>query len=133
MSGTLRAALPSAPVTVLAAQIERSRRNLWRFAVLAVQLGLLLLVFDLYGLESRRFLTLSSLIVGGFIVSYWLPFRFKEPFYIALSLGGAFLLLDPAVAGLLIGAGGILFAIVRSGLAFRWRVVAILAFGILCA
>jgi alginate O-acetyltransferase complex protein AlgI len=133
MSGTLRAAIPSAPVTVLAAQIERSRRNLWRFAVLAVQLGLLLLVFDLYGLESRRFLTLSSLIVGGFIVSYWLPFRFKEPFYIALSLGGAFLLLDPAVAGLLIGAGGVLFAIIRSGLAFRWRVVAILACGMLCA
>jgi hypothetical protein len=133
MSGTLGAVIPSAPVTASAAQIERSRPNLRRFAVLSVQLSLLLLVFDLYRLESRTFLTLSLLIVGGFVVSYWLPFRFKEPFFIALSVGGAFLLLDPVVASLLIGAGGILFAIIRSGLDFRWRVVAILAFGILCA
>src|SRR6476660_6224186 len=100
MSGTLRAVIPSAPLTGLAAQIERSRPDLWRFAVLAIQLSLLLLVFDLYGLESRRFLTLSALIVGGFVVSYWLPFRFKEPFLIALSVGGSFLLLDPVVASL---------------------------------
>lgn len=133
MSGTLRTAIPSASVTGLAAQIERSRPDVRRFAVLTVELGLLLLVFDLYGLESRRFFTLSSLIVGGFVVSYWLPFRFKEPFLIALSLGGSYLLLDPAVASLLIGAGGALFAIIRSGLNFLWRVLAILGFGLVCA
>jgi alginate O-acetyltransferase complex protein AlgI len=133
MSGTLRAVIPSAPVTLLTAQLERSRPHLRRFAVLAVELGMLLLVFDLYRLESRRFLTLSFLIVGGFAVSYWLPFRFKEPFFIALSLGGSYFLLDPAVASLLLGAGGILFAIIRSGLDFLWRVLAIVGFGMVCA
>jgi D-alanyl-lipoteichoic acid acyltransferase DltB (MBOAT superfamily) len=37
------------------------------------------------------------------------------------------------VASLLIAAGGILFAIIRSGLDFRWRVLAILGFGVVCA
>jgi len=75
MSGTLRAAIPSA-APVLESQLERSRPDLRRFAVLVVQLALLLLAFDLYGLESRGFFTLGCLIFGGFAVSYWLPFRF---------------------------------------------------------
>jgi len=117
----------------LESQLERSRPDLRRFAVLAVQLALLLLAFDLYGLESRRFFTLGCLIFGGFAVSYWLPFRFKEPFLIVLSLAGAYFLLDAAVASLLIAAGVILFAIVRSGLDFRWRVLAIIGFAVTCA
>ena len=133
MSGTLNAVIPSARAPVLEAQLERSRPDLRRFAVLAVQLALLLLAFDLYGLESRRFFTLGCLIFGGFAVSYWLPFRFKEPFLIVLSLAGAYFLLDAAVASLLIAAGVILFAIVRSGLDFRWRVLAIIGFAVACA
>jgi len=133
MSGTLNAVIPSARAPVLESQLERSRPDLRRFAVLAVQLALLLLAFDLYGLESRRFFTLGCLIFGGFAVSYWLPFRFKEPFLIVLSLAGAYFLLDAAVASLLIAAGVILFAIVRSGLDFRWRVLAIIGFAVTCA
>jgi len=128
MSGTLMAGIPSVP-----SQLDRSRPDLLRFGVLAVQLAMLLLVFDLYGLESQRFFILSCLIVGGFAVSYWLPFRFKEPFVIALSLAGSYYLLDPVVASLLIVVGATLFAIVRSGLDFRWRVLAIIGFGAVCA
>ena len=98
MSGTLRAAIPSAPVTGLAAQIERCRRDLRRFAVLALELGLLLLVFELYGLESRRFLTLSSLIVGGFTVPTGYRFALKSLSTLCSPSAGSFLLLDPVVA-----------------------------------
>jgi D-alanyl-lipoteichoic acid acyltransferase DltB (MBOAT superfamily) len=126
------AGLPSAQAPA-AAQLDRSRPDLPRFAVLAVQLALLLLVFRRYGLESQKFFILSCLIVGGFAVAYWLPFRFKEPFVIVLSLAGSYLLLDPMVASLLIAAGVILFAMVRSGLDFRLRVLMIIAFGAICA
>jgi alginate O-acetyltransferase complex protein AlgI len=126
------AGLPSAQAPA-AAQLDRSRPDLPRFAVLAVQLALLLLVFRLYGLESQKFFILSCLIVGGFAVAYWLPFRLKEPFVIVLSLAGSYLLLDPMVASLLIAAGVILFAVVRSGLDFRLRVLMIIAFGAICA
>ena len=56
---------------------------------------LLLAVFKVYGLEQPAFFSLSSLMFGGFAVSYWLPFRFKQIFLVTLSLGGAFALLGP--------------------------------------
>jgi hypothetical protein len=125
--------MPLAQVPVSESGQERSRPDVRRFAVLAVQLALLLLVFHVYALESEQFFTLSCLIFGGFAVSYWLPFRFKKLFFIVLSLVGAYVLLDPLVASLLIGVGAILFAIVRSGLDFRWRVASIIAVGAACA
>ena len=133
MSRSLTASIPSPQVQVSESGRKGDKPDLGRFAVLAVQLGLLLLLFRVYALESERFLTLSCLIFGGFAVSYWLPFRFKKAFLIVLSLAGAYFLLDAKVASLLIGAGAILFAIVRSGLDFRWRVAAIIAVGTACA
>ncbi len=55
----------------------------------------------------------------------------KEPFLILLSLAGAYVLLSPAVASLLIVVGLLLFGIIRSGIEFRWRLLALV--GILCA
>ena len=133
MSGSLTASIPSSQVQVVDPNLERSKPEVGRFAALAVQLGLLLLAFRVYGLESDRFFTMSCLVFGGFAVSYWLPFRFKKTFFIVLSLVGAYFLLDPKVASLLIAVGAILFAIVRSGLDFRWRVTAIVAIGAACA
>ena len=133
MSGSLAATIPSAQVRVSEPGQERAKPDLGRFTVLAVQLALLLVAFHVYGLESERFFTLSCLIFGGFAVSYWLPFRFKKTFFILLSLAGAYFLLDPVVASMLIGVGAALFGIVRSGLDFRWRVAAIIAVGAACA
>src|SRR6201987_5828590 len=124
MSGSLTTVAPSLQAPGVEPHQERSRPEVGRFAVLAVQLALLLTAFRIYGLESDRFFTLSCLIFGGFAVSYWFPFRFKKIFFIVLSLVGAYFLLDAKVASLLIGVGAILFAIVRSGFDFRWRVAA---------
>jgi alginate O-acetyltransferase complex protein AlgI len=95
--------------------------------MLAIPLALLLLTFKLFKVEQPAFFTLACMVFAGFAVSYWLPFRFKENFVILLSLAGAFVLLSPLVAGLLIGAGLVMFLIIRSGIAFRWRVLALLA------
>jgi D-alanyl-lipoteichoic acid acyltransferase DltB (MBOAT superfamily) len=100
-----------------------------RFAMLVVPLALLLVIFKKYSLEQPAFFTLACLVSGGFAVSYWLPFRFKETFFILLSLAGAYVLLSPSVASLLIAAGLLLFAIIRSGLDFRWRLL--ILFGLL--
>lgn len=111
-------------------RIERSQPDVRRFVMLVIPLALLLLTFKMYGLEQPAFFWLACVVFGGFAVSYWLPFRFKQPFLILLSLGGAYVLLSPVVASLLIAVGLALFAIVRSGLEFRWRVLALV--GILC-
>ena len=66
--------------------------------MLLVPLALLLITFKLYSLEQPAFFSLACLVFGGFAVSYWLPFRFKQTFLILLSLAGAYVLLDSIVA-----------------------------------
>src|SRR5271169_5682196 len=119
------------PASAIDPQLERSKPDLRRFIMLVIPLALLLLTFQVYRLEQPAFFRLACVVFGGFAVSYWLPFRYKEPFLILLSLTGAYLLLGPVVASLLIGVGLLIFGIVRSGIEFRWRVVALV--GILAA
>jgi hypothetical protein len=127
MAGTVTAAIRALETPALVAQAEHARPDVRRFAMLAVPLALLLVVFKVYRLEEPAFFSLACIVFGGFAVAYWLPFRFKEAFLIGLSLAGAFVLLSPVVASLLIAVGLVAFAIVRSGLTFRWKVLALLA------
>jgi alginate O-acetyltransferase complex protein AlgI len=101
------------------------------FTMLVIPLGLLLFLFKAYRLEQPSFFTLSCLVFGGFAVSYWLPLRWKEGFLILLSLAGAFVLLGPLVAAMLIVSGLAIFAIARSALDFKWKVLLLL--GLLAA
>jgi hypothetical protein len=105
---------------------DRSKTDARRFLMLAIPLALLLVLFKVYNLEEPAFFLLACLVFSGFAISYWLPFRFKETFLILLSLAGAYVLLSPLVASLLIAIGFGLFGIVRIGIAFRWRLLAIL-------
>jgi D-alanyl-lipoteichoic acid acyltransferase DltB (MBOAT superfamily) len=94
-----------------------------RFLALAVQLAGLLLVFHLYHLEKHVFVLMSAVVFGAFLVHYWLPFRFKEAFWVAVSMAGAFWFLEPRMAALLIAVGLAFFLILRSPAPFRWRVL----------
>ena len=107
-----------------------AQTDIKRYVSLMAQLGLLLAVFYLYDIEERAFGILSLLIVGGFAIHYWLPFEWKERFYIGWSLAGAFVMLPPAAAALLIGSGLLLFGIVAVPIAFRWRLAIV---GLVCA
>jgi hypothetical protein len=114
-------------------QLENAAPDVRRFALLAVSLALLLAIFKIYGIEQPVFFRLACLVCGGFAVSYWLPFRFKETFFIALSLAGAYVLLSPTVATLLIATGLALFAAIRVPLSFRWKAVVLLGIlAVLC-
>src|SRR5271157_4430527 len=99
--------------------------NVGRFLVLAAELALFLLVFHLFHLETRGFILMSAVVFGTFFIHYWLPFRFKEPFWVTVSTGGAFLLLDRRVATLLIAVGLAFFLILRLPVALRWRVLSL--------
>jgi D-alanyl-lipoteichoic acid acyltransferase DltB (MBOAT superfamily) len=112
------------------AAVAMAQPDLMRFVSLMVQLGLLLAVFHLYSIEERAFEILSFMIVGGFAIHYWLPYEWKERFYIGWSLVGAFVMLPPSAAGLLILSGLLLFGIVALPIAFRWRIAIV---GLVCA
>ena len=98
-----------------------------RFAILLAQLGVLLAAFFYFHVEEAAFGPLALLIVAGFVVHYWLPFAWKEPFYLAFSVGGAFVMLPPITAALLIATGLGLYAIVALPVSFRVRLAVVAA------
>lgn len=105
----------------------QAQTDVGRFAVLMAQLGLLLLVFYFYDVEEPAFGILSFLIVAGFAIHYWLPFAWKQTFYIGWCLAGAFVMLAPTTAALLIAAGLLLYGIAACPIPFRWRLAAVVA------
>jgi alginate O-acetyltransferase complex protein AlgI len=103
------------------AREERATPSLVRFLPLLVQLVLLLAVFRALNIEEPAFLLMMALAFGGFAVHYWLPFAFKEAWWLTLSIGGAFLLVEPLSALLLVASGLALFAILSSPFSYRVR------------
>jgi hypothetical protein len=108
-------------------RVARSKPDVRSFALLVAPLALLLILFWTYRLEQTEFLKLACIVFGGFAVSYWLPFRFKQLFFILLSLAGAVVLLGPLVAGLLIASGLLIYTAVRTRLALGWKVALLLS------
>ena len=127
---TLAAVTPALQTPVLDPRVERAQPDVRRFAMLSVSLGLLLLTFKVYVLEQPAFFKLACIVFGGFAIFYWLPFRYKQPFVIVLSLAGAYVLLNYLIASLLIAVGLLLFGIIRSEIKFQWKILGLVA--ILC-
>ncbi|MBI4516691.1 MAG: hypothetical protein HY699_12840 [Deltaproteobacteria bacterium] len=113
--------MPATPSVTTDPRAAHATRDPLRFTALMAQLGALLLVFKTFRVEEPAFLVLAATAFGGFAVHYWLPFRFKEPFWILLSLGGAFVLLEHRVALLLLAFGGVFFAILAAPLPYVVR------------
>ncbi len=97
------------------------------FLVLAAQVAGLLFLFHYYHIESMQFLEMSAIVFAAFLVHYWLPFRFKEIFWVAVSIAGSFFLLDIKVAALVLGAALGIYLILHCPLALRWRLVLLIA------
>jgi D-alanyl-lipoteichoic acid acyltransferase DltB (MBOAT superfamily) len=81
----------------------------------------LLAVFVVFRVDEGGFLRMAAATAAAFVVHYWLPFRWKEPWWIVASLGGAALLLGPVVAALIAGIGLSIFGILALPIAFRYR------------
>jgi D-alanyl-lipoteichoic acid acyltransferase DltB (MBOAT superfamily) len=121
------AAGKAVPVESCDAREIHAKPSMIRFLILSSQLGGLLLVFRLYRLmEKPHFMLMSGVIFGAFLIHYWLPLRFKEAFLATVSLAGAFLLLDPKVASILIAVGLVFFIILYSPVPYKWRIMLLL-------
>jgi hypothetical protein len=114
---TTAPAIPAVDVT----PSETSGRFL-QFVAIVVQLALLFAVFWLFRLEEPAFLVLSATVFGGFLVSYWLPLEWKEPFFVALCIGGAFLIAEPIVVLIVLALFLVVFGIARMNASGRTRV-----------
>ena len=109
-------------------RVERARPSLYRFSALAAQLALLLAVFRVYHVEQFRgpddldFFAMCCVAFGAFAVHYWLPFQFKEKFWVVVSMASAALFLQRRVVIALFAAGFLFYLIAASRLSFRKRV-----------
>jgi alginate O-acetyltransferase complex protein AlgI len=111
-------------------RVSRATTDPVKYLALLAQLAALGFVFHSFRLETPAFLLLGGVVVAGFAVHYWLPFALKEPFWLLLSVGGAFILMEPLAATLLLVAGAAFFGVVASPLSYRARVGIVLAMGL---
>ena len=117
--------IASPPVAPADPRAARATRDPLKFLLLLGQLGLLLGVFRLYDVEEAAFGLLSIVVIAGFCLHYWLPFAWKAPFLLAWSLGGAFVMLAPQTAALLIVAGLGLYGLATAPVPFRARLAGV--------
>jgi alginate O-acetyltransferase complex protein AlgI len=69
---------------------ETARRDLRKFLPIWVHLALLLAVMKVYHVEGRALYRLTSIALAALPVHYLLPFRWKKPFFLAISVVGLF-------------------------------------------
>src|SRR2546427_2281287 len=91
------------------------------YVLILFQLGLLTLLLRQFQIESAAFLRLALLAFGGFAVHALLPMRYRQPFFLGLSLVGIVLVLDLGNGLSIIGLGLMLIGICHLPLSFRLR------------
>ncbi|MCI0435736.1 MAG: SGNH/GDSL hydrolase family protein [Gemmatimonadetes bacterium] len=105
-------------------------RNAGRYAVLLVQLALVLVVVRTFKIESPAFYDrIAWLIVAGFAVHYLLPARSRLTFFVLLSLSGVWLVFGTVGALWLAGIGLGLIALCHLPIAFGLRIALLLGVG----
>jgi hypothetical protein len=87
---------------------ENCRRHLLRFLGIWTHLALFLAVFRVYRIEGRAFQLLVTLALAALPVHYLLHYRWKKPFFLAVSIVGLMWVFGATVAALvLLGASAL--------------------------
>src|SRR6185295_4924752 len=118
------AARPDEAANALASGI-----SLVRFVFILAQLGLLAVALRQFQVESAALLRIALLGFGGFAVHYFLPLRWRLPFFVALSLGGIAMIFGPADAAWLVFFGLVLIGICHLPMRLWARVALLLLVG----
>jgi hypothetical protein len=102
-----------------------------QFVSIVIQLGLLAFVIRQYELENQAFYhSIMLLTFYGFIIHYFLPLRYRQPFFVLLSLTAIFGVLGLTNGLWLVGIGLGLIAICHLPVAFSIRIALLAAAGL---
>jgi alginate O-acetyltransferase complex protein AlgI len=114
-------------------ELEACRRDVRRFLPNLVQLGLLFAVFRVYRIEGRAFQILVGLAMVALPVHYLLPFRWKKPFFVAVSIAGMAQVFGSEMTIWLLAAASLLIG--ACFLPVRWsgRMAIVAALATVCA
>ncbi|MCI0621684.1 MAG: SGNH/GDSL hydrolase family protein [Acidobacteria bacterium] len=117
----------------MTAQTSRCRISLPRLALVVAQLALLVFIMRQFQIESSAFLRVVLLAFGGFVVHSFLPFRYRLPFFLGLSLGAIWIVFGTANGIWLVGIGLALIGLCHLPVPFSIRVLLLLSVGLLLA
>jgi hypothetical protein len=118
---------PAQKTAPAAPALERGAISWPTFLLLAAQMGLVAAVMYLFRIEENAgLLALLPVIAGGFAVHAWLPMAWRQPFFVALSVAGLGLVMGVSALWVL-ALGGVLIGLCHLPIAWRWRVVLVLA------
>jgi len=112
---------------------SRARISLLDFAIVAVQLGLVLVLLRQFQIESTAFLQLAAVAFVAFAVHSFLPLRMRLPFFSILSVASVPLALGFVNGLWVLAIGSVLIAICHLPVSFRWRAAVLLLVAALLA
>src|SRR5688500_14548552 len=97
------------------------RRDYVKFSLLMLQLAGIAWVVYLFRIESTAFFELMLLTVAGFAIHYFLPLRYRLPFFLLLSVAGMGLVLGVVPAAWVVGLGLALIGVAHLRIPMVWR------------
>ena len=100
-----------------------------RFAVVAFQFALIVTVVRLFQIKNAAFLNMMIVAWVGFVVHHLLPERLRTPCFAVVSVVGIAIVLGPVPAAWLVGVGVAVIGLAHLPVAFRVRLVLIVALG----
>src|SRR5206468_10914598 len=87
---------------------ETCRRDLRRFLPILAHLGVMVLVFVVYRLEGPAFQGIAAASFLALPIHYALPYRWKRPFFVALSIGALVAVFGWAASAIVLAASALL-------------------------
>lgn len=112
---------------------ETCRRSLWQFLPILAHFGVLLGVFKIYQVEGRAFQLLMPVALLTLPVHYFLHYRWKKHFLLAVSLFALALVFGSLTAGLVILFAAALIGVCFAPLSWTLRAATIASLALLMA
>lgn len=104
-----------------------------KFLAVLAQLGLLVILIRSFSIESEALVDISILTFFGFLIHSFLPYRYRHPFFLLLSLAGIGIVLGLSAGAWLVAMGIVLIGICHLPVPFFARVLMLLSAGALLA
>jgi D-alanyl-lipoteichoic acid acyltransferase DltB (MBOAT superfamily) len=122
--------MPAPRFGLYAGEPEACRRELRQLLPILAHLGLLLAVFKVFRVEGRAFQMLVTFALAALPVHYVLPYRWKKPCFVAVSIAGLAWVFGIATALYVLLLAVLLIGVCYLPVAWKVRATALAAVGI---
>jgi alginate O-acetyltransferase complex protein AlgI len=116
----ISASMPNGRRGLYAGEPENCRRRRREFLSIMAQLGTMLAVFDAYRFETRSFRILVLLAFAMLPAHYLVPYRWKKPLFVAVSILGMVLVNGLFTSGVVLALSAVLLVVAAAP--FPWRI-----------